>query len=93
MGTNSGLGMELEQTMASLLIGRLDEYGVEILRGGQGNICFFIPPNVSPNHRSDRADYNRGLQDGAIGELQRIIRSSPPLTQAILEEIARRAAL
>ena len=83
----------LEQAVASLLIHRLDKYGIEILRSSQGNICFFIPPGKVSDHRTDRADYDRGREDGAIHELQQIIRSSRPLEQAVLEEMARRAAL
>ena len=83
----------LEQALASLLIDRLDKYGIEILRSSQGNICFFIPPGKVSDHRTDRADYDRGREDGAIHELQQIIRSSRPLEQAVLEEMARRAAL
>ena len=83
---------QLEQALASLLIDRLDKYGVEILRSSQGNICFFIPPRKAPDHRTDRPDYARGREDGAIHELQQIIRSSRSLEQAVLEEMAGRAA-
>lgn len=85
---NFGQSAETHKTLARLLMERLAHYGVQILTNDSGAICFFVP---SPGHvRRPWADgeYAHGLEDGAIRELQQLVRSSPLLAQAILEEVA-----
>jgi len=84
----SGQAMETHRTLAALLMERLAHYGVQILTNENGAICFFAP---SPGHVGRpwaQSEYAQGLEDGAIRELQKLVRSSHALTEAILEELA-----
>lgn len=83
----SGQGAEAQKTIAALVMERLAHYGVQILTNENGAICFFVP---SPGHVGRPwadGEYAQGLEDGAIRELQKLVRSSPTLTQEILEEL------
>jgi hypothetical protein len=80
--------MLLEQSIAKLLIGRLDHHGVEILRSNRGDLRFFTPPDKYHHLHAARTDYVRGQAEGAIRELQLLIRSSPHLMQAVLDQIS-----
>jgi len=85
---NFGTGAEPLKTIAGLIMERLAHYGVQIWTNENGALCFFAP---SPGH-AGRAwvdgEYAQGLEDGAIRELQQLVRSAPMLAQAILEELA-----
>lgn len=85
---NFAQNAETLKTLARLLMERLAHYGVQILTNDSGAICFFVP---SPGHVGRpwaEGEYAHGLEDGAIRELQQLVRSSPLLTEAILEEVA-----
>ena len=84
---NFGQSAETHKTLARLLMERLAHYGVQILTNENGALCFFVP---SPGHVGRSwvsGEYAQGLEDGAIRELQQLVRSSPMLAQAILEEL------
>lgn len=85
---NFGQSAETHKTLARLLMERLAHYGVQILTNGSGAICFFVPSPGQVGRPWADGEYVHGLEDGAIRELQQLIRSSPLLTQAILEEVA-----
>ena len=81
--------MELDKAIAVNIVQRLKHHGVQILTGGSGSICFFVPSPGSDYRSPHDSEYAQGLQDGAIRELQQLIRSLPALKQAVLEETAK----
>ncbi|MFC3430877.1 hypothetical protein [Sphingobium fuliginis] len=84
---NFGTGAEPLKTIAGLIMERLAHYGVQILTNGNGALCFFTP---SPGHVSRpwvAGEYAQGLEDGAIKELQQLVRASPVIAQAIMAEL------
>lgn len=76
--------MELDQIIAQAIVKRLRHHSVQILAGDRDNVCFFVPSPGSLGRNPAADDYDQGLEDGAIRELQQIIRSSPEIKQAIL---------
>ncbi|MFB9050334.1 hypothetical protein ACFFV8_16625 [Sphingobium indicum] len=84
---NFGTGAEPLKTIAGLIMERLAHYGVQILTNGNGALCFFTP---SPGHVGRpwvAGEYAQGLEDGATRELQQLVRASPMLARAIVEEL------
>lgn len=84
MGTN----MKWEHYLADMLIDRLRQHHVELLTGEQDTLCFFVDPTPPSTRRGAVSDYDKGVIDGAIRELQHLIHASPLLKRAIFDRVS-----
>ncbi|GLV24717.1 hypothetical protein [Sphingobium sp. TomTYG45] len=85
--------MNLYADLARTMIARLETYRVAIIPKPDGTVSFFVPsPGEFGRPKADGA-YIQGTQDGSIRELQLLIRSSPQLKQAVIDEISCRGSL
>ena len=84
MGTN----MKWEHYVADMLIDRFRQHHVELATGEQDSICFFVDPTSPSTRRTAVSDYDKGVIDGAIRELQHLIHSSPLLKRAIFDRLS-----
>lgn len=83
-----GMDMKWEQYVADILIDRLRQHQVEVLIGEQETMCFFVDPTSTPARHWAGSDYDKGVADGAIRELQHLIHASPLLKRAIFDRLA-----
>ncbi|WP_097092477.1 hypothetical protein [Novosphingobium sp. Chol11] len=83
-----GTDMKWEQYVADMLIDRLRQHHVELLAGEQDSICFFVDPTPPSTRRTVVSDYDKGVIDGAIRELQHLIHASPLLKRAIFDRLS-----
>ncbi|WP_449474342.1 hypothetical protein [Sphingobium chungangianum] len=82
------MNMKWEHYVADMLIERLRQHHVELLTGEQETICFFVDPTSPSTRRWTVSDYDKGVVDGAIRELQHLIHSSPLLKRAIFDRLS-----
>ena len=85
--------MNLYVELARTLIARLETYCVAIIPRPNGTVSFFVPSPGELGRPKADGPYIQGTQDGSIRELQLLIRSSPQLKQAVIDEISCRESL
>jgi hypothetical protein len=82
------MAMKWEHYVADMLIDRLRQHHVELLTGEHDTICFFVDPTSPSTRRLAVSDYDRGVIDGSIRELQHLIHASPLLKRAIFDRLS-----
>ena len=80
--------MDTYTDLARTVIARLRAFCVTIIPRQNGTISFFVPSPGALERPSADCEYVQGMQDGSIRELQYLIRSSPRLKRAVIEEIS-----